>query len=87
MTTDTAPAPAAVPPATAPRRALRAVAIAACLPYLAIKTAWLTGSHIGIPEGSELLAPENATAMLLVNSLTLAMDAAVVVLALALTLP
>ncbi|MFP8904538.1 hypothetical protein [Streptomyces atacamensis] len=69
------------------RRLLRAVTIAACLPYLGIKTAWLSGVHIGIPEGSELRAPENAASLTLANSLTVAMDAAVVVLALALTLP
>ncbi|MGY1453041.1 hypothetical protein [Streptomyces sp. SS8] len=92
--TPTAPAPKASAP-TAPRttrtgplrRLLRAVTIAACLPYLALKTAWLSGLHIGIPEGSELRAPENTASLALANSLTVAMDAAVVVLVLALTLP
>lgn len=37
------------------RRILRGVAIAACVPYLLLKTAWVFGSHIGIPEGSRLL--------------------------------
>ncbi|MFP8960262.1 hypothetical protein ACLIYP_06780 [Streptomyces nanhaiensis] len=70
-----------------PRRLLLAATVAACLPYLGIKTAWLSGVHIGIPEGSELLAPENTASLTLANSLTLVMDAAVVVLALALALP
>lgn len=69
------------------RRVLRAVAVAACLPYLGIKAAWICGVHVGIPEGSELRDPERASSMALANSLTVAMDAAVVVLALALTLP
>ncbi|MBN3928512.1 hypothetical protein IQ279_02425 [Streptomyces verrucosisporus] len=71
------------------RRLLRATTIAACLPYLALKTAWLCGLHIGIPEGSAPRAPENTTSLALANSLTVAMDAAVValVLVLALTLP
>ncbi|GAA2461781.1 hypothetical protein [Streptomyces macrosporus] len=86
-TAKTAPATPDTPRAGAPRRVLRAVAIAACLPYLALKTAWLSGVHVGIPEGSEMLDPEHASSLAFANLLTLAMDAAVVVLALALTLP
>ncbi|CAM5576835.1 hypothetical protein [Streptomyces abikoensis] len=67
------------------RRALRAVTITACLPYLGLKIAWLSGSHAGIPEGSVL---RNAGAGLaVVNGVTVLMDAAVVVLALLLTRP
>ncbi|WP_424892676.1 hypothetical protein [Streptomyces sp. XH2] len=67
------------------RRALRAVTIAACLPYLGLKVAWVAGSHIGIPEGSAL---RDADAGLVVaNAVTILMDAAVVVLALLLTRP
>ncbi|MER6122650.1 hypothetical protein ABT173_08140 [Streptomyces sp. NPDC001795] len=68
-----------------PRRALRAVAVLACLPYLALKVAWIAGSHVGIPEGSSLLA--HRTAMVVGNSITVLLDGAVVVLALMLTRP
>ncbi|MDQ1011531.1 hypothetical protein QFZ82_006016 [Streptomyces sp. V4I23] len=67
------------------RSALRAVAIAACLPYLGLKIAWISGSRIGIPEGSILL--EHPALIAVVNSVTVLMDAAVVVLALLLTQP
>ncbi|MEV6107428.1 hypothetical protein AB0M28_22370 [Streptomyces sp. NPDC051940] len=67
------------------RRALRAVAIAACVPYLSLKTAWIAGSDLGIPEGSELL--EHRATMAAVNTLTVLMDAAVIVIAFALTRP
>ncbi|WP_241999603.1 hypothetical protein [Streptomyces klenkii] len=67
------------------RRALRAVAIAACLPYLGLKAAWLSGSHLGIPEGSVLLDADPWLAV--ANAVTVLMDAAVVVLALLLTRP
>ncbi|MFF8847706.1 hypothetical protein ACF08N_34195 [Streptomyces sp. NPDC015127] len=67
------------------RSALRAVAIAACLPYLALKIAWISGSRIGIPEGSMLL--DHRALIAVVNSVTVLMDAAVVVLALLLTQP
>ncbi|MBT2366744.1 hypothetical protein J7E88_15850 [Streptomyces sp. ISL-10] len=67
------------------RSALRAVAIAACLPYLALKIAWIAGSRIGIPEGSVLL--DHRALIAVVNSVTVLMDAAVVVLALLLTQP
>ncbi|MEU1281094.1 hypothetical protein [Streptomyces sp. NPDC005805] len=64
---------------------LRAVAIAACLPYLTLKTAWLTGSRVGIPEGSVLLDHPTATAV--ANAVTVLMDGSVIVLALLLTRP
>ncbi|MFF3321658.1 hypothetical protein [Streptomyces sp. NPDC002889] len=65
--------------------ALRALAIAACVPYLALKIAWIAGSRIGIPAGSVLL--EHRGVMALANSVTVLMDGAVVVLALLLTRP
>ncbi|MEV6587280.1 hypothetical protein [Streptomyces acidicola] len=67
------------------RRCLRAVAVAACLPYLALKFAWIAGSRIGIPEGSVLLEQRGSMAVL--NGVTVAMDGAVIVLALLLTRP
>ncbi|MEU5026828.1 hypothetical protein [Streptomyces milbemycinicus] len=69
------------------RKALRAIAIAACLPYIGLKAAWIAGSHLGIPEGSELREPGERTAMIAVNAVSVVMDAAVVVLALLLTRP
>ncbi|MBD3578951.1 MULTISPECIES: hypothetical protein [Streptomyces] len=66
-------------------RLLRAAAVAATLPYLALKTAWLAGSDIGIPEGSVLLEP--TVFFTVANAVTMAMDAAVIVLALLLTRP
>ncbi|WPB93970.1 hypothetical protein [Streptomyces malaysiensis] len=68
-------------------RILRAVAILACLPYIGLKAAWMTGSHLGIPEGSELRDPGRQTLMVVVNGLSVLMDGAVVVLALLLTRP
>ncbi|MFD5799230.1 hypothetical protein ACFWIO_38045 [Streptomyces diastatochromogenes] len=62
---------------------LRLVAIVACLPYLSLKLAWISGSHLGVPDGSPLL--EHRVVMALANGLTVLMDAAVVVLALLLT--
>ncbi|MGH4027401.1 hypothetical protein ACQB60_00540 [Actinomycetota bacterium Odt1-20B] len=67
------------------RRALRTLAIAACLPYIALKIAWVAGSHIGIPDGSSLL--DHRATMVVANSVTILMDAAVVALALLLTRP
>ncbi|MCX4822232.1 hypothetical protein OG883_20545 [Streptomyces sp. NBC_01142] len=67
------------------RRVLRALAIASCVPYLALKTAWIAGSRIGIPDGSVLL--EHRSLMIVANSITVLMDMAVVVLALLLTQP
>ena len=71
-----------------PRRAarvLRALAFTACVPYLALKIAWVSGSHAGIPEGSMLL--EHHTAMIVGNSASVLLDSMVVVLALLLTEP
>jgi hypothetical protein len=65
--------------------ALRAVAIVACLPYLGLKIAWISGSRVGIPEGSALL--DHRLVMAVANSVTVLMDASVVVLALLLTRP
>ncbi|MBI0297152.1 hypothetical protein JBE04_22445 [Streptomyces sp. PRKS01-29] len=79
-------APARVPGDVA-ARILRAVAILACLPYIGLKVAWVAGSHVGIPEGSELRDPGRQTLMAVVNGLSVLMDAAVVVLALLLTRP
>ncbi|MEV6837480.1 hypothetical protein AB0N17_23755 [Streptomyces sp. NPDC051133] len=84
MTSSTALPPTAVAVSSA-RRTLRLVAIAACLPYLCLKAAWIAGSHLGIPDGSPLL--EHRLTMALANGLTVLMDAAVVVLALLLTRP
>ncbi|MEV8022986.1 hypothetical protein AB0O76_43205 [Streptomyces sp. NPDC086554] len=70
---------------TAVPRTLRAIAILACLPYLTLKIAWIAGSHIGIPEGSSLL--QHRTTMIFANSLTVLMDACVILLALLLTRP
>lgn len=67
------------------RRALRAVAVVSCVPYLSLKAAWIAGSRIGIPDGSSLL--EHRATMAVANSVTVLMDAAVIVLALVLTRP
>ncbi|NGO42729.1 hypothetical protein [Streptomyces ureilyticus] len=77
-------APAWVP-LSRTRRALRAIAIASCLPYLSLKVAWIAGSRAGIPEGSSLL--EHRGTMAVANSVTVVMDGAVIVLALLLTRP
>lgn len=67
------------------RPLLRAVAVAACVPYLSLKVAWIAGSHIGIPEGSTLL--DHRGLMAVANSVTVLMDGAVIVIALLLTRP
>ncbi|MFG2338431.1 hypothetical protein [Streptomyces yangpuensis] len=67
------------------RRVLAAAAVAATVPYLALKAAWLSGSRIGIPDGSVLL--EAGPFLTVANAVTLAMDAAVIVLVLVLTRP
>ncbi|GAB2899979.1 hypothetical protein [Streptomyces mayteni] len=64
---------------------LGSLAVAACLPYLALKISWLCGGHLGIPAGSELRDAEGGSVLLVANALTAAMDACVVVLVLALT--
>ncbi|MET9764008.1 hypothetical protein ABZ016_33985 [Streptomyces sp. NPDC006372] len=82
-------APAAVPrPAvrlSRPRRVLRTVAVLSCLPYLGLKTAWVAGSHVGIPDGSGLL--DDRVGMAVINGLSVLLDSAVIVLALVLTRP
>ncbi|MCF4137720.1 hypothetical protein L1856_14835 [Streptomyces sp. Tue 6430] len=89
MTQSLTPRPAAYPTArstpSGTRRLLRAVTIAACLPYLTLKIVWVAGGHLGIPAGSPLL--EHPTAMVAANLLTVLMDGAVIVLALLLTRP
>ncbi|GAA1509731.1 hypothetical protein GCM10009730_12630 [Streptomyces albidochromogenes] len=65
------------------RAVLRAAAVVSCVPYIALKTAWIGGSRVGIPDGSVLLDHPGVTAA--VNGVTVLMDAAVVVLALLLT--
>ncbi|MDF9816534.1 hypothetical protein [Streptomyces sp. SPB162] len=72
---------------TPARRALRAVAVTACVPYLSLKIAWLCGSTVGIPAGSSLRGSLEDRAFYAVNVLTVVMDLAVVALALALTRP
>ncbi|MEU9096314.1 hypothetical protein [Streptomyces sp. NPDC048361] len=76
-THETTPGPA--------RRALRAAAITACLPYLTLKALWIAGSHVGIPDGSVLL--EHRGRMAVGNGVSVLMDACVIVLALLLTRP
>ncbi|MGW1227804.1 hypothetical protein [Streptomyces sp. NPDC002530] len=84
--TAAAPVTAAAPPAAGRARlVLRTVAIVACVPYLALKTAWICGSRIGIPDGSELL--DHTAALVAANAGSAVMDSAVVVLALLLTRP
>ncbi|MEX0174203.1 hypothetical protein [Streptomyces sp. LMG1-1-1.1] len=78
-----APAPAADHRPGALRRSLRALAILACLPYIALKVAWVAGSEIGIPAGSALL--EHRQMMAVANSVSVVADVLVVVLALLLT--
>ncbi|MFE9630187.1 hypothetical protein [Streptomyces sp. NPDC006463] len=67
------------------RRILRAVALAATVPYLTLKSAWLAGSQVGIPDGSVLREP--GLFFIAANSVTLAMDACVILLVLVLTRP
>lgn len=86
--TRTPVAPAPAPEAAAPvtdrlRTALRSVAIVSCLPYIALKTAWISGSRLGIPAGSSLL--DHRTSMAVANGASVLMDSAVVVIALLLT--
>lgn len=67
------------------RRILRAVAVVSCVPYLALKAAWIAGSHVGIPAGSSLL--DDRLTMAVINGLSILLDSAVIVLALVLTRP
>ncbi|MFE7777545.1 hypothetical protein ACFU5O_27345 [Streptomyces sp. NPDC057445] len=79
----TTPQPPSTPWPGRGLRALRAVVVASCVPYLALKIAWIAGSRIGIPDGSVLL--EHRGPMAVANSVTVVMDSAVIVLALLLT--
>ncbi|WP_375002869.1 hypothetical protein [Aeromicrobium sp. CTD01-1L150] len=56
--------------------------VLACLPYLALKTAWILGSELGIPADSALL--DHETTMRFANGLTFLMDATAIALAFAL---
>lgn len=71
--------------APSPASVLRALAITACVPYLALKIAWASGSQIGIPDGSTLL--DNRSAMIVDSVQSAVIDSMVVVLALLLTRP
>ncbi|MFJ2702350.1 hypothetical protein ACIO3R_04020 [Streptomyces sp. NPDC087428] len=80
------PTPLAPAPVTGRlRTGLRTLAILSCLPYIAIKAAWICGSRLGIPAGSSLL--DHRTTMIVANSTSVLMDGAVVVIALLLTRP
>lgn len=85
MTAPTLPAPAATVPAGPLRPVLRTLAIAACLPYIVLKVLWVTGSRIGIPDGSVLL--DHPTMMAVANGVSVLADAVVMLLALLLTRP
>ncbi|MFA3841102.1 hypothetical protein [Streptomyces aureus] len=78
-------APGSTPRTDRLRRVLRAGAVVSCLPYLAVKAAWIAGSHLGIPDGSSLL--DHRASMIAANSLSALLDSAVIVLALLLTRP
>ncbi|MET9466175.1 hypothetical protein ABZY44_15520 [Streptomyces sp. NPDC006544] len=82
-THDEAPPPSHRPGAG--RKVLAAAAVAATVPYLTLKTAWLAGSHLGIPTGSMLLEPRPF--VIVANAVTVLMDAAVIALVLVLTRP
>lgn len=73
------PDPAA--PASRTWVALAVLAVLACLPYLALKLAWLTGSHVGVAGSMD------DPAMTVANALTGGMEVAAAVLAVALVRP
>ncbi|MFI9049925.1 hypothetical protein [Streptomyces sp. NPDC053427] len=88
MTTRTTRRTSATPtpaPRRAVRAALRAITLAACVPYLSLKIAWIAGGRIGIPQGSALRRDGNS--LMALNGLTLLMDGAVILLAFLLTRP
>ncbi len=70
---------------TALREGALVLTVLACLPYLVLKTAWIFGSHIGIPADSALLGHEGT--MRAANGLTVLMDVTAVILAFALARP
>jgi hypothetical protein len=61
------------------------VAFVGCVPYLALKIAWASGSRVGIPDRSVLL--EHRTTMIVGSIESAVLDSMVVVLALLLTQP
>ncbi|GAA1368535.1 hypothetical protein [Streptomyces beijiangensis] len=79
------PAPAPDVPIRTFQRVLRAVALTACLPYLSLKIAWVSGSVIGIPEDSSLR--DAGTTLVVANLVSVALDATLVVIVLLLTRP
>ncbi|GAY10590.1 hypothetical protein [Pseudonocardia sp. N23] len=85
MTSSALLAPPAPPPTRSwPRpghRLLGVAAIAGTLPYLVLKSVWLTGGRAGVTDPA-LLASASMTVL---NAVTVAMDACVVALALVLT--
>ncbi|MFD4701403.1 hypothetical protein [Streptomyces niveus] len=66
-------------------RALRAVAITSCLPYITLKILWIAGDRTGVPDGSTLL--DHRARMAVANGVSVVLDATVIVLALLLTQP
>lgn len=64
---------------------LAALTVAACLPYLTLKLTWLSGGTVGIPERSPLL--DGGGTLWVLNAVTVAMDATVILLVLVLTRP
>lgn len=77
-TTPTTPAaPPAVPPA---RRVLATAAALGTLPYVALKTLWLTGNPAGVTDPALLADP----VLTVLNAVTLGLDLCVVLLAVAL---
>ncbi|MGW7007368.1 hypothetical protein ACWGCW_32345 [Streptomyces sp. NPDC054933] len=69
----------------AARRALFVATVAACVPYLMLKAAWVFGSTVGMPKGSVLRG--NDSGLVAVNVLTLVMDSVAIATALALSRP
>ncbi|WP_411084339.1 hypothetical protein [Streptomyces sp. cmx-18-6] len=67
------------------RSVLRALVIVSCVPYVGLKTAWMAGSRLGIPDGSPLL--DGGATLVIGNAATVLMAGCVVVLALLLTRP
>ncbi|MER6050580.1 hypothetical protein ABT168_24585 [Streptomyces sp. NPDC001793] len=81
----TTPRTAPIPVPRIPPAVLRTVALAACVPYLTLKVIWLSGGRLGIPVHSPLR--QDGDSLMALNGLTVAMDAAVIVLAFLLTRP
>lgn len=87
----TVPSPTEHPPPTTPyrmgpvRTVARVLAVAACVPYVGLKLAWLAGGRLGIPDGSPLL--DGGVVPAVGNAVTVLMVGCVAVLALLLTRP